>query len=97
MGGETSIGAVCIQAPFLCHIVSRDGLVMDPAKIEAIKKMGQPKTKKDMRIFLGMAGYYRTFMKDFSNIVGPLHELTKKKLPGKAISGMMQRKRPSRL
>ena len=67
------------EAPFLGHIVSRNGLLMDPAKIDAVRKIRRPETKKDVRSFLGMAGYYRPFIKDFSIVAAPLHALTKAK------------------
>mmetsp|Transcript_18225 Transcript_18225/g.23573 ORF Transcript_18225/g.23573 Transcript_18225/m.23573 type:complete len:1805 (-) Transcript_18225:1615-7029(-) len=66
------------EAPFLGHIVSRNGLRMDPKKIEAVQRIARPVTKKDVRSFLGMAGYYRSFIKDFSIIAAPLHKLTQK-------------------
>ena len=45
---------------------------MDPRKIDSIKKIGYPKTKKDVRSFLGMVGYYRSFIPDFAGIATPL-------------------------
>ena len=45
--------------------------------------MSQPTTKKDIRTFLGMTGYYRRFVKDYDTIAEPLTELTRKKLPEK--------------
>ena len=45
---------------------------MNPRKIDSIKKIGYPKTKKDVRSFLGMVGYYRSFIPDFAGIATPL-------------------------
>ena len=60
------------QVKFLGHLLLREGLKMDPRKIDSIKKIGYPKTKKDVRSFLGMVGYYRSFIPDFAGIATPL-------------------------
>uniref|UniRef100_A0ABD2WQT3 RNA-directed DNA polymerase n=1 Tax=Trichogramma kaykai TaxID=54128 RepID=A0ABD2WQT3_9HYME len=60
------------------HIVSEKGVEMDPKKIEVMRNFPQPKTVKQIRQFLGMAGYYRRFIQDFWKIAKPLHDLTKK-------------------
>ncbi|GJR30263.1 putative reverse transcriptase domain-containing protein [Tanacetum coccineum] len=54
------------------------GLHVDPAKIEAVKKWASPTTPTEFCQFLGLAGYYRRFIKDFSKIAKSLTELTKK-------------------
>ena len=46
------------QVPFLGHIVSREGVGMDPAKTEAVEKWPTPVNVKDVRAFLGLASYY---------------------------------------
>nr|XP_043633041.1 uncharacterized protein LOC122604182 [Erigeron canadensis] len=51
---------------------------VDPTKIEAISKWEQPKTPTEIKSFLGLAGYYRRFIQDFSRIAKPMTELTKK-------------------
>ena len=56
----------------LGHHVSSQGIKVDPAKIEVIVNIPSPKTQKEVRIFLGHAGYYRHFIENFSKIVAPL-------------------------
>lgn len=66
------------QVSFLGHIVSQHGIKPDPAKIEAVSKIDRPRTVKDIRSFLGLAGYYRKFIPAFSTISAPLLHLTHK-------------------
>ncbi|XP_061366912.1 uncharacterized protein LOC133310046 [Gastrolobium bilobum] len=60
------------------HKISREGLEVDQAKVEAIAKMPSPVNVKTLRSFLGHAGFYRRFVKDFSKITRPLCHLLKK-------------------
>ncbi|KAJ9535693.1 hypothetical protein OSB04_un001154 [Centaurea solstitialis] len=57
---------------------SNDGIKVDPAKVEAIKGWEPPKTPSEVRSFLGLAGYYRKFIQDFSCLATPLTKLTRK-------------------
>ncbi|GJX75613.1 putative reverse transcriptase domain-containing protein [Tanacetum coccineum] len=66
------------QVAFLGHIVSADGITMDPAKVEAITKWPRPKTVTEVRSFLGLAGYYRRFVEGFSRLALPLTKLMRK-------------------
>ena len=66
------------QGIVLGHIVSNRGIEVDKAKIEIIKNLQPPKTVREIRSFLGHAGFYRRFIKDFSKITKPLTELLMK-------------------
>ncbi|GJY40110.1 putative nucleotidyltransferase, ribonuclease H [Tanacetum coccineum] len=63
---------------FLGHVVNHDGIHMDPSKIEAVKSWKAPTTPSEVRSFLGLDGYYRRFIKNFSKIAKPLTSLTQK-------------------
>ena len=65
------------------RVVSRQGLKIDPKKIEAVLKLQRPKLKKDVRSFLGFVSYHRNFIPNFARITAPLNELIKKKMPTK--------------
>ncbi|GJU49006.1 putative reverse transcriptase domain-containing protein, partial [Tanacetum coccineum] len=63
---------------FLGHLINNQGLHVDPAKIEAVKKWTSPTTPIEIRQFLGLASYYRRFIEGFSKITKPLTKLTQK-------------------
>lgn len=69
------------EAEFLGHVVSAQGIKVDPKKIEAVKNWPQPTTTTEVRSFLGFANYYRKFVKDFSAVASPLTDLTKSTTP----------------
>ena len=66
------------EVQFLGHIVGSEGIRVDPAKIEAVMNWERLKTPTEVRSFMGLAGYYRRFVKDFSKIAVPLTRLTRK-------------------
>ena len=59
-------------------MIRRDGISVDPQKIEAVVNWPQSTNVTKVRSFLGLAGYYRKFVKDFSKIALPLTQLTQK-------------------
>ena len=63
---------------FLGHMVSKEGIFVDPTKVEAVMKWEQPKTVFEVRSFLGLAGYYRRFIENFARIASPMTRLTRK-------------------
>lgn len=63
---------------YLGHVVSKDGVSMDPAKVKAILDWPEPKNVTELRSFLGLIGYYRKFLANFGEVSAPLVELTKK-------------------
>nr|GEV18695.1 putative reverse transcriptase domain-containing protein [Tanacetum cinerariifolium] len=66
------------QVAFLGHIVSADGITMDLVKFEAITKWPRPTIVTEVRSFLGLAGYYKRFVKGFSLLALPLTKLMQK-------------------
>ncbi|XP_072058159.1 uncharacterized mitochondrial protein AtMg00860-like [Arachis hypogaea] len=66
------------QRIVLGHIVSRDGISVEPAKIDVISSLPYPSSVREIRSFLGHAGFYRRFIKDFSKVTLPLSHLLQK-------------------
>jgi len=66
---------------FLGHIVSGNGISMDPKKVQAVVDWPSLTNKHDVRAFLGLAGYYRRFIDNFSSIAAPLTDLLRDDTP----------------
>ncbi|GBO11733.1 Retrovirus-related Pol polyprotein from transposon 297, partial [Araneus ventricosus] len=69
------------RVKFLGHIVVSGQHSPDPEKAEVLRNLSRPSTKKELRSFLGLASYYRDYIPNFSEIVLPLTDLTKRKVP----------------
>ena len=65
------------KVSFLGHIVSREGIGVDPAKTEAMEKGPTSVNVKDVRAFLGLASYYRRYIPGFSTVAAPMTNLTR--------------------
>ncbi|KAM0734141.1 Retrovirus-related Pol polyprotein from transposon 17.6 [Formica fusca] len=63
---------------YLGHIVTENGIMPDPSKLKAVREFPTPTKVKEIQSFIGLAGYYRKFIENFSKIAKPLTKLTKK-------------------
>ena len=66
------------EIEYLGLIIRHNEVAMDPIKVRAVTEWPTPKNLKEVRAFVGFANFYRRFIKDFSKIARPLHDLTKK-------------------
>ncbi|MCI37941.1 retrotransposon protein, partial [Trifolium medium] len=66
------------EISFLGHVISSEGIAVDPAKVEAVLQWSTPESVAEIRSFLGLAGYYRRFIEGFSKLAMPLTQLTRK-------------------
>jgi hypothetical protein len=69
------------EVAFLGHVISKDGVSVDPRKIEAIVEWERPSNAQEIRSFLGLTFYYRRFIKRFSTLSGPLTAFIRKNAP----------------
>lgn len=82
------------QTEYLGYIVTPDGLSIDTSRVATIQEWPEPTSVREIRIFVGFVNYYRRFVHNFSRIVAPLNEMTKKG-PGCARGGHAQRREES--
>lgn len=66
------------ETQFLGHIVTQDGVKPNPSKVECVVNFPIPKTPKQIKQFLGLTGYYRKFIKDYSHLTKPMTKYLKK-------------------
>jgi hypothetical protein len=66
------------QVAFLGHVISKGGISVDPSKVQDVLIWNAPMSVGDIQSFLGLAGYYRRFIKGFSKISNPMTELLEK-------------------
>ena len=69
-------GAATVE--YLGHIISGRGVEMDPKKVAAVREWPVPKSQRQVRGFLGLAGYYRRFVQGYAAMVSPLTDLLRK-------------------
>nr|GFA46178.1 putative reverse transcriptase domain-containing protein [Tanacetum cinerariifolium] len=68
------------KVQFLGHMIDKQGIHVDPVKIESVKDWASHKSPTEIRQFLGLAGYYRRFIEGFSKVAKPMTKLTQKKV-----------------
>jgi hypothetical protein len=66
------------QVSFLSHIISKEGISMDPSRIQDVLSWNAPMSVGDIQSFLGLASYYQRFIEGFLKITKPMTELLKK-------------------
>ena len=68
------------EVKFLGHVLSASGVSVDPEKVKAVMSWERQKSVFEIRSFLGLAGYYRKFIEDFSRLAAPMTRLTRKEV-----------------
>ena len=80
MPNSASVNFWLNEVRFLGHVVSASSVLVDPDKVEAVMSWERPKSVFEIRSFLGLAGYYRRFIEDFSRLAAPMTQLTMKEV-----------------
>jgi hypothetical protein len=75
MPNSTSVFFWLKEVPFLGHIISAEGIAVDPSKVEEVLDWKSPRSVTKIRSFLGLAGYYHQFIPNFSKIAKPMTKL----------------------
>ena len=70
---------------YLGHIVGEGQVEVETAKVQPIRAFCVPRTKKEVRSFLGLTGYYRKFIPNYSSVSSPLTDLTRKSMPNQVV------------
>ena len=83
------------EVSYLGHRVTEEGLLPDSSLLAAIREIPPPKTATEVRSFLGLAGYYRHYVKGFAAIAAPLHALTQERRGLSLERGLPGRLRPT--
>ena len=73
------------EVHYLGHVIGDGRVRPDPQKLQAVVEYPCPVTKKDVRVFFGLVGYYRRFIPSFASLAAPLTDLTRKKQPEKVV------------
>nr|GFA36421.1 putative reverse transcriptase domain-containing protein [Tanacetum cinerariifolium] len=68
------------KVQFLGHVIDKQGIHVDPTKIESVKNRVSPNSPTEIRQFLGLVGYYRRFVEGFSKVAKPITKLTQRKV-----------------
>jgi hypothetical protein len=67
-----------MEVPFLGHVISPEGITVDPSKLKEVLDWKPPMSVSEVRSFLGLASYYRRFISKYYKIAMPITELLKK-------------------
>ncbi len=73
------------ECVYLGHIVGNGRVRPEKSKVEAIQNFPVPTTKKEVRSFLGLAGYYTKFVPDYASLAAPITDLTRKNSPNRVV------------
>ena len=77
-GNLSKCGFFQLEVKYLGHIITGDGIAVDSKKIRAIMDWPAPTNVSEVHSFMGLAGYYRRFVKDFSRVAHPITSLQRK-------------------